>query len=132
MSIYWNHFFINVDNETDSDLTWGGCDPLTGTLQSGQDVPKGTTVNSACAVQSASDSTAGVSGTAHWGTVDNVTLGVQFDGPNAGDPSGVPSLTGANKGKYKVSATMGACDGSGCPVNSGYRQWTLTVTFSEA
>lgn len=132
MSIYWNHFTIIIDNQTTTQLTYGGVDSLNGTVTVGASVPKGSKVT-ACTVQSWSDSTSGASGTAKWATDrDNVTLGVQFSAPNTGDPSGVPLLSGVGKSNYVYTATMSACDGSGCPINSGYRQWTLTIIFKPA
>jgi hypothetical protein len=132
MSIYWNSFTIIVVNNTNTNLTWGGVNPLNGTVQTGVNVPKGTTVT-ACTVQSWSDSTSGASGTANWSTDrDNVLMAVQFSAPNTGDPSGVPLLSGAGKTNYSYTSTLSSCSGSGCPINSGYRSWTLTVTLSPA
>lgn len=131
MSIYWNHFTIVINNQSNTDLSWSGVDPLNGTIQIGIDAPKKQTTT-ACKVQSWSDSTSGAYGTARWSTRDNVTLKVQFSAPNTGDPSGVPALEGVNKINYTYSSVMSACSGDGCPINSGNREWTLTVTFSNA
>lgn len=136
MSIYWNHFVINVDNKTAEQWSFAGAAPTAGTIQVSGAIPSADSTSTVYIGRSSSDSTAGASGTANWTSPDQVVLEVTYNAPNTGDPSMSVSLSGTNQSRYTVdpdgSATSLPCDGSGCPINSGYRLYTGSITISKS
>lgn len=140
MSIYWNHFSISFVNN--SGVTWDytGTTPQDGSVQTYANVPPAITPDAVLAfvARSSSDSTSGASGTATWASQNGVALSVLYDAPNTGDPSA--SATFGNQPNRKnfaisplpVTTDDLPCSGSGCPINSGYRAYALTLTLSQA
>ena len=131
MSIYWNSFTIMFINNTNYDLNLNTPQIIAGTVQSASAVPKNTASPGLKAFlgRSSSDSTAGASGYAKWTTPDGVTCNVYYNAPNTGDPAGLPTLDGVNAGNYKFTGGSITCSGDGCNINSGNRNYTMTVTL---
>lgn len=134
MSIYWNSFTIMFVNQTSTGLTLGTPNIISGTVQSAVSVPKQTLPPGLKAFfgRSSSDSTSGASGYAKWTTDDDgVTCSVYYSAPNTGDPSGLPTLDGINAGTYTFDGGPITCSGDGCDINSGNRNYTMTVTLKK-
>ncbi len=131
MSIYWNSFTIMFVNQTSTDLTLGTPNIVSGTVQSATSVPKMTQPPGINAFfgRSSSDSTSGASGYAKWTTDDGVSCVVYYSAPNTGDPAGLPTLDGINAGQYTFDKGSITCAGDGCNINSGNRNYTMTVTL---
>jgi hypothetical protein len=122
--------FVNLSS---SNLTLGTPNITSGTVQSAVSVPPKTNppgINAFFA-RSSSDSTSGASGFAKW-TVDDdgVVCNVYYNAPNTGDPAGLPTLDGVNAGNYTFVKGPITCSGDGCDINSGNRNYTMTVTLT--